>query len=304
MAHTVVPFDTNSLSSHIRYEYRNGRPALISPHGRNYLDHNDLTTNHTGIQLKSSAMVKTTSQSLGYPIFTTTSAITNINSDKALQHLQLSSTLLLLMKIWRMKVDKKDAENIIIKEWRMIAIVMDRIFFICYLIIHLCAAFGLLIPRSSEYDVVEFLREYRLKNYNSTFFENETITVNNYQTITTIPPNVNTMIDTIQTDKQSHYSDTRASISLDMNNNEKTKIQGFDSPLPYERKPIYDSSNSLDSMTSFLSPYQRLVDQQANAFRTSENNGDAVLVYRKPDQIKNELKKRNQNNEWKNLDLT
>ncbi|KAK4474466.1 hypothetical protein MN116_001618, partial [Schistosoma mekongi] len=318
MAHTVVPFDTNSLSSHIRYEYRNGRPALISPHGRNYLDHNDLTTNHTGIQLKSSAMVKTTSQSLGYPIFTTTSAITNINSDKALQHLQLSSTLLLLMKnmedevddirsvvkSFLSRVDKKDAENIIIKEWRMIAIVMDRIFFICYLIIHLCAAFGLLIPRSSEYDVVEFLREYRLKNYNSTFFENETITVNNYQTITTIPPNVNTMIDTIQTDKQSHYSDTRASISLDMNNNEKTKIQGFDSPLPYERKPIYDSSNSLDSMTSFLSPYQRLVDQQANAFRTSENNGDAVLVYRKPDQIKNELKKRNQNNEWKNLDLT
>ncbi|CAH8669635.1 unnamed protein product [Schistosoma haematobium] len=311
ITNSSIPFDSNSLCSHIRYEYRNGRPALISPHGRNYLNSNELTTNHTNLQLKSSTLVKTTSYLSNNNPLITNSTITNMNSDKTtIQHLQLSSTLLILMKnienevndirsivkLFLSRIDKKDTENIIIKEWRMIAIVMDRIFFICYLIIHLCAAFGLLIPRSSEYNVVEFLREYRLKNYNSTFFENETITINNYQMKTTELPNNNNnqFIGTIEINKQLNNLDTKKSINLDIINNEKTILIN-------ENKHKYDMTNSLDNMNNYLSPYQRLVDQQSNILKqyTEENIIDNDLILRKSDQLKNQLNKRTNDHELK-----
>ncbi|CAH8627957.1 unnamed protein product [Schistosoma mattheei] len=99
ITNSSIPFDSNSLCSHIRYEYRNGRPALISPHGRNYLNSNELTTNHTNLQLKSSTLNKTTSYLSNNNPLITNSTITNMNSDKTtIQHLQLSSTLLILMK--------------------------------------------------------------------------------------------------------------------------------------------------------------------------------------------------------------
>ncbi|CAH8627972.1 unnamed protein product [Schistosoma mattheei] len=177
---------------------------------------------------------------------------------------------------------------------------MDRIFFICYLIIHLCAAFGLLIPRSSEYNVVEFLREYRLKNYNSTFFENETITINNYQIKTTELPNNNNnnnnqFIDKIEINKQLNNVDTKKSINSDIINNEKTILIN-------ENKHKYDMTNSLDNMNNYLSPYQRLVDQQSNILKqyTEENIIDNDLILRKSDQLKNQLNKRTNDHELKN----
>ncbi|CAH8679477.1 unnamed protein product [Schistosoma rodhaini] len=309
MTNPSIPFDNNSLCSHIRYEYRNGRPALISPYGHNYLDHNELTTNHTNLPIKSSSIIKTISNSFNNPIYTTNSTITNVNSEKALQHLQMTSTLLILMKtietevdnirsiikLFLLRINKKDEENIIIKEWRMIAIVMDRIFFIFYLIIHLCAAFGLLIPRSSEYNVVEFLREYRLKNYNSTFFENETITINNYQNIITELPNKNNndnnnkLINLTEINKQ----------SINNPDNEKKSIINNEKLIATnEYKPKYDIINSLDNINNYLSPYQRLVDQQSNTLKqyTDENNIGNI----KSDQFK----KRNYDHEWKNPNLT
>nr|CAH8873406.1 unnamed protein product [Trichobilharzia regenti] len=305
MANTNVTLDTNSICSHVRYEYRNGRPALISPRGRNYTDHNEYTSNYSGVQSKLPSIIRSTPHSS----ISATSTITTINTDKTLQQLQLSSTLILLMKnmenevedirsivkSFLSRVDKKDAENVIIKEWRMIAIVMDRIFFICYLIIHLCAAFGLLIPRSSEYSVVEFLREYRLKNYNSSFMENETIITNNFQT-TTVLPNTDKVIDIAQINQQINFPDTKTSTTLDLTASEKTKIQEFGSSVSVGRKSTYDSSDSLDSMTGYLSPYQRLVDQQTSPLRISENIDGGNVIYRNSERSQkspNRFRKRN-----------
>ncbi|CAH8640707.1 unnamed protein product [Heterobilharzia americana] len=302
VANANMTLDTNSLCSHVRYEYRNGRPALISPHGRNYLDHTEYTTNYSGLQSKPSSIIKSTPHTSNSTTVTTiiNSYTSNKNMENEVEDIRS------VVKSFLCRVDKKDAENVIVKEWRMIAIVMDRIFFICYLIIHLCAAFGLLIPRASEYDVVEFLREYRLKNYNSTFMENETITVNNFQTITVLP-NVNKIIDSTQINQQLNYPATQPSSTLDVKTIEKTKIQGYSSFVYPERKSIYESSDSLESMTSYLSPYQRFVDQQTSPLRKSESTSGTANVHLNSEQVEkrpNNLQKRNHEEEWKESGVT
>lgn len=139
----------------------------------------------------------------------------------------------LAIKSFLSRIDRKDTENIIIQEWRMFAIVMDRIFFICYLIIHICAAFGLLIPRPPDYTVAQFLNEYRLKNYNASYIEKGSNLTNSAQ------------IENVQ--------------SVDQKWNRDKLMTYTNYPKVSIPKQLDDSNPQ--TLEQPLSPYQRLVDQ-------------------------------------------
>ncbi|KAF5404832.1 Acetylcholine receptor subunit alpha 2 [Paragonimus heterotremus] len=161
--------DHRSLQSHqptvtcdvhcnqVKYEYRDGQLVLLPTCG---LDTMTTTCQkHTCPKRKQEAT----------PLINEQASIAQFTSsiERDLQDIRQ------VIRSFLDRVSKKDAANVVVREWRMVAMVLDRIFFVFYLIIHLCAAFGLLIPSSHEANVIDFMREYRLKNYNATYTDEE-----------------------------------------------------------------------------------------------------------------------------------
>ncbi|KAA3679310.1 uncharacterized protein DEA37_0002706 [Paragonimus westermani] len=151
----AVSCDTHN--NQVRYEYRDGQLILLPTCG---LDTMKTTCQkHNCLKLKQEATPLVNEQ-------TSVAQFTN-SIEKELQDIRQ------VIRSFLDRVSKKDAANVVVREWRIVAMVLDRIFFVFYLIIHLCAAFGLLIPSSHESNVIDFMREYRLKNYNATYTDEE-----------------------------------------------------------------------------------------------------------------------------------
>lgn len=166
------------------------------------------------------------------------------------------------------RIAKKDTENVIIREWRTVAMVMDRIFFVCYLLIHLCAAFGLLVPNSHEADVVGFLRDYRLKNYNATYMDGEAMGLGDSKLQNSQPGS-----ESPRMDKPSSVVDRQISNAENLPDD---RVH-LDSSSPLEQQyssKLADSDPPGLLVLSPLSPYQRLVDEHSQ--------GSAGTDLRKP----------------------
>ncbi|KAG5443677.1 Neuronal acetylcholine receptor subunit alpha-4 [Clonorchis sinensis] len=136
------------------------------------------------------------------------------------------------------RVSKKDTENVILREWRMVALVLDRIFFLSYLVIHLCAAIGLLIPSSHEANVIGFMRDYRLKNYNATFTDEEAAALSPLAL------------------RPFDRAASGAGVSPDREENVDSIV-----PVGNVEAVTKPSRTSTSEDSSLLSPYQRLVDK-------------------------------------------
>ncbi|THD23317.1 Neuronal acetylcholine receptor subunit alpha-7 [Fasciola hepatica] len=156
------------------------------------------------------------------------------------------------------RIAKKDAENVIVREWRMVAMVMDRIFFVCYLLIHLCAAFGLLVPNSHEADVVGFLRDYRLKNYNASYVDGEAMGLGDSKF-----QNSPSGSETPRMEKPSSVVDRQMTSIEEPSLGDRVSVDSSLSPEQrYSNKPVETDPLGLLALSP-LSPYQRLVDEHS-----------------------------------------
>ncbi|CAH8664994.1 unnamed protein product [Dicrocoelium dendriticum] len=159
--HMANPFPTccQAQNGSVRYEYRDGQLRLVHTNQPNEMS---ATIGSFPSAMRHKRLENPTDGNAAVPLIRLTK-----NLERELQDIREA------IRSFLTRIAKKDADNVALREWRMVAKVLDRIFFICYLVIHLGAAFGLLIPSSQETNAIEFMREYRLKNYNATYTDEE-----------------------------------------------------------------------------------------------------------------------------------
>nr|QQY02548.1 nicotinic acetylcholine receptor alpha subunit-4 [Cryptocotyle lingua] len=215
----------HSLCGQVQYTYRNGRLAIVP-----------------AIQMTSMCTKPTIADpNLSLPRIHPEEFNTFLSPPKLSKTLEEEvQEIRNVVRTFLSRVSKKDTENVILREWRMVATVLDRIFFLSYLIIHLCAAVGLLVPSSHEANVIGFMRDYRLKNYNSTFTDEEAAALSPLAL------------------RPFDWAAAGAGVSPDR---EATNYSETDSTVQV-KSVAFRSPTSQDN--SLLSPYQRLVDKQSS----------------------------------------
>ena len=62
-----------------------------------------------------------------------------------------------------LRLAEKDATGKVAREWRMVALVLDRIFFWCYLVVIITAGLALLLPKEPSKTINETIKEYSVQ---------------------------------------------------------------------------------------------------------------------------------------------